>query len=47
MDYRVYVLEDACADPDAVNHQTLTQRIFPRQGYVIAVADLAGLVLPA
>jgi nicotinamidase-related amidase len=47
MDYRVYVLEDACADPDAVNHQTLTQRIFPRQGYVIAVADLAGLALPA
>lgn len=47
MDYRVYVLEDACADPDAVNHETLTQRIFPRQGYVIAVADLAGLVLPA
>lgn len=44
MDYRLYVLEDACADTDAVVHQTLTQRVFPRQCYVITVTDLPGLL---
>ncbi|HEU5416188.1 MAG TPA: cysteine hydrolase [Streptosporangiaceae bacterium] len=46
LDYRVYVLEDACADTDPVVHETLTQRVYPRQCYVISVADLPAL-LPA
>ena len=46
MDYRVYLLEDACADTDPVVHETLTQRVYPRQCYVISVADLPAL-LPA
>jgi nicotinamidase-related amidase len=43
-DYRVFVLEDASADPDPEIHEFLTQRIFPRQAYVIAIAELAELV---
>ena len=43
-DYRVFVLEDVSADPDREAHDFLTQRIFPRQAYVIGLAELAELV---
>jgi len=47
MDYRLYVLEDACADRDTVVHEALTQRVFPRQCYVISTGDLPALLPPA
>ena len=43
-DYRVLVLADATADPQPDVHEFLTERIFPRQGDVITVADLADLL---
>ena len=43
-DYRVVVLADATADPDAEVHAFLTERIFPRQADVITVAELEGLL---
>lgn len=43
-DYRVIVLEDACADPDREVHDFLTQRIFPHQGEVTDVRSLHGLL---
>jgi len=35
-DYRLVVVEDACADRDAEVHALLMQRIFPRQATVIS-----------
>ena len=43
-DYRVVVLADATADPDAEVHAFLTERIFPRQADVITVAELESLL---
>jgi nicotinamidase-related amidase len=43
-DYRVLVLADATADPEPDVHDFLTERIFPRQADVIAVADLDRLL---
>jgi nicotinamidase-related amidase len=43
-DYRVYVLEDGCRDRDPEVHGLLMQRVFPRQAYVVALADLTGLL---
>jgi len=43
-DYRVYVLEDGSADPDGEVHALLTKRVFPRQAYVISVAELPKLL---
>jgi nicotinamidase-related amidase len=43
-DYRILVLEDASADPDPAVHALLTGRVFPRQGHVIATAQLADLL---
>jgi len=34
-DYRLVVLADACADPDPQVHEVLTQKVFPRQAFVI------------
>jgi nicotinamidase-related amidase len=34
MDYRITVLEDACADPDAEVHRVLMDKVFPRQAEV-------------
>jgi nicotinamidase-related amidase len=34
LDYRLTVLADACADPDAEVHRVLTEKIFPRQALV-------------
>ena len=44
LDYRVIVLSDACADPDAQVHDFLVGRIFPRQALVCAASDLAGML---
>jgi nicotinamidase-related amidase len=43
-DYRVLVLEDASADPDAEVHRVLTGKVFPRQADVIVTEQLAGLL---
>jgi nicotinamidase-related amidase len=45
-DYRLLVLSDATADPDADVHAVLMGKVFPRQADVITVADL-GEMLPA
>lgn len=34
LDYRLVVLEDACADADAEVHRVLTEKVFPRQALV-------------
>lgn len=39
-DFRVFVLADVTADPQPGVHEFLTERIFPRQGEVITLADL-------
>jgi nicotinamidase-related amidase len=43
-DYLLYVLADACADSDAQKHDVLLGKVFPRQAYVINVAELDGLL---
>ena len=43
-DYRVFVVADLSADPEPGVHDFLTQRIFPRQAYVITSADLDDLL---
>lgn len=43
-DYRIVVVEDGCADPDAEVHRVLTGKVFPRQATVTrADAVLAAL----
>ena len=44
-DYRVIVLADATADREPDVHAFLIERIFPRQGEVITVADLEPLLV--
>jgi tRNA (adenine37-N6)-methyltransferase len=41
LDYRVVVLADACIDSDPEVHRVLTEKVFPRQADVRAVADWA------
>jgi nicotinamidase-related amidase len=36
LDYRITVLEDACADGDEEVHRVLTQKVFPRQASVMS-----------
>jgi nicotinamidase-related amidase len=43
-DYRLYVLEDGCADRDGEVHGLLMRKVFPRQAYVISIADLSSLL---
>jgi nicotinamidase-related amidase len=43
-DYRLIVLSDLCADPEADVHTFLVERIFPRQGEVITSAELYDLL---
>jgi nicotinamidase-related amidase len=43
-DYRVYVLEDGCADRDPEVHELLMRKVFPRQAYVVSTADLPDLL---
>ena len=43
-DYRLIVLADLCADPDAEVHEVLTGKVFPAQAEVISAAELHGLL---
>ena len=38
-DYRLTVLSDLCADPDAEIHNLLMHKVFPRQADVVTFAD--------
>lgn len=40
LDYRLFVVEDCCADQDIDVHEFLTQRIFPRQADVVNSQDV-------
>jgi nicotinamidase-related amidase len=44
LDYRITVLADACADPDAEVHRVLTEKVFPKQALVTTADEwIAGL----
>jgi nicotinamidase-related amidase len=43
-DYRLFVLADACADPEPETHAFLTESFFPKRATVIQVADLEALL---
>ena len=42
-DYRIFVIADACADPNATVHEVLMEHVFPRQADVISAAEVATL----
>jgi nicotinamidase-related amidase len=42
-DYRIFVIADACADPNATVHEVLMQDVIPRQADVISTAEVASL----
>jgi len=42
LDYQLVVLADACLDADPEVHRVLTEKVFPRQAEVSAVARWAG-----
>jgi len=42
LDYRLIILSDLCADPEADVHTFLVERIFPRQADVITSGELRG-----
>jgi nicotinamidase-related amidase len=44
MDYQVYVLADACADPDPSVHQFLIDQIFPKQARVIGSDEFTEII---
>ena len=44
LDYRVFVLAEGCADTDPEVHAFLLERIFPRRGAVITLAELPALL---
>jgi nicotinamidase-related amidase len=44
LDYRLIVLSDACADPDAEMHAFLLNRVFPRQASVMTLADYTAAI---
>jgi nicotinamidase-related amidase len=44
LDYRLFVLADATADPDAELHASLIGGYFPKRAEVIELADLDGLL---
>lgn len=39
-DYKLVVVEDACADPDAEVHRVLVEKILSRQAVVVKTADV-------
>ncbi|GHJ40166.1 cysteine hydrolase family protein [Streptomyces sp. TS71-3] len=41
-DYRLYVLSDGVADPDAEVHRVLVEKVFPSRAHVIDTAGLRG-----
>ena len=42
LDYRLVVIRDCCADPDAQVHAMLLDSVFARQAAVVTTAELAG-----
>ncbi len=44
LDYRILVVEDLCADPDAEVHRVLTEKVFARQAEVISLAGFIELL---
>ena len=42
LDYRLVVVRDCCADPDAEVHAMLLDIVIPKQAAIISVAELAG-----
>ncbi|MGX9884622.1 cysteine hydrolase family protein [Streptomyces sp. NPDC002276] len=46
-DYRVLVLSDGVADPDAETHRLLVEKVFPSRARVIDTAALRGLLAAA
>ena len=42
LDYRLVVVRDCCADPDAELHAMLLDRVIARQAAVVTTAELAG-----
>ena len=42
LDYRLVVIRDCCADPDADLHAILLDTLFPRQAAVVTTAAFAG-----
>ena len=46
-DYRVFVLSDGVADPDATTHQVLVEKVFPSRAHVIDTAGLRELLRSA
>jgi nicotinamidase-related amidase len=42
-DYRIFVIADACADPNASVNEMLMEQVFPRQADVISAAEVASL----
>ena len=47
INYSFIVLADACSDADPEVHRVLTEKVYPRQGRVIAVSDFLQAVAPA
>lgn len=43
-DYRLFVLADACADPNATVHDVLVNDVFSRQADIISTSDLDALL---
>ncbi|MGA9509173.1 MAG: hypothetical protein WBV55_11180 [Candidatus Sulfotelmatobacter sp.] len=39
-DYRIVVIKDCCADPDAEVHACLMDKVFPRQATIASASDL-------
>jgi nicotinamidase-related amidase len=43
-DYRIFVLEDCCADRDPDVHDLLMHKVFPRQAWIVGSTDLPALL---
>jgi nicotinamidase-related amidase len=43
LDYRLFILEDCCWDPEDEVHQVLMSKVFPRQGRVVKSGELERL----
>ena len=41
-DYRLFVVEDGCADADPETHRVLTEKVFPRQASVTTCEAIVG-----
>ena len=44
INYKPFVLVDACSDPDPEVHRVLTEKVYPRQGTVLTTQAFCQLV---